>query len=73
MSASPRRQQIISSRSSGLGLDVNGVRDPQEDSLLELLEELAQKTEVLTRWADEMYGFVKKSPQSTYPHFGAGA
>jgi serine/threonine-protein kinase ULK2 len=65
-SASPRRQQIISSRGSGLGLDVEGVRDPQEDALLESLEELAQKTEVLTRWADEMYEYVKKAPQSKY-------
>ena len=64
-SASPRRQQIITSR-GGLGLDVEGMRDPQEAALLEQLGELAQKTEVLTRWADEMYGFVKKAPQSKF-------
>lgn len=63
-SSSPRRQQIISSRGAGLGLDIEGMRDPQEDALLESLEELAQKTEVLARWADEMYELVKKVPQS---------
>lgn len=67
MSASPRRQQIISA-GGGLGLDVDGVRDPEEDALLESLEELAQKTEVITHWADEMYEFVKAIPQSE-PNF----
>ncbi len=61
--ASPRRQQILSSR-GGLGLDVEGVRDPQEDALLEGLEELAQKTEVLMHWGDEMYEYVRAVPQS---------
>ena len=64
VSSSPRRQQILSSRGNGLGLDVEGVRDPQEDALLEYLEELAQKTDVLAKWADEMYAFVKMAPQS---------
>lgn len=63
MSSSPRRQQIITSR-NGLGLDVDGIRDPLEDQLLEGLEELAQKTDVLGHWADEMYEFVKAIPQS---------
>lgn len=66
-SSSPRRQQIISSRGAGLGLDIEGMRDPQEDALLESLEELAQKTEVLTRWADEMYEYVKRIPQKPLP------
>ncbi|EKM57100.1 uncharacterized protein PHACADRAFT_172785 [Phanerochaete carnosa HHB-10118-sp] len=66
-SSSPRRQQIISSGGAGLGLDIDGVRDPQEDALLESLEELAQKTEVLTRWADEMFDYVKKVPQKPLP------
>lgn len=35
-----------------------------EDELLALLEDLAQKTEVLTHWADEMYNYVKAFPQS---------
>lgn len=63
MSASPRRQQIITTR-NGLGLDVEGLRDPVEDQLLEGLEELAQKTDVLGHWADEMYEFVRVIPQS---------
>lgn len=35
-----------------------------EDELLATLEELAQKTEVLTHWADEKYEYVKAIPQS---------
>jgi hypothetical protein len=35
-----------------------------EDELLATLEELAQKTEVLTHWADVMYEYVKAIPQS---------
>jgi len=35
-----------------------------EDELLATLEELAQKTDVLTHWADEMYEAVKAVPQS---------
>ena len=38
-----------------------------EEALLATLEELAQKTEVLTHWADEMYEYVKAIPQSTCP------
>lgn len=56
--SSPRRPQIIT-------LDGDGERDPQEDELLATLEELAQKTDVLTHWADEMYEYVKAVPQST--------
>ena len=37
-----------------------------EDGLLATLEELAQKTEVLTHWADEMYEYVKAIPQSMF-------
>ena len=65
MSASPRRQQIITTR-NGLGLDVEGMRDPLEDQLLEGLEELAQKTDVLAHWADEMYNYVKAVPKSEF-------
>lgn len=62
-SSSPRRPPIISTK--GLGLDVNGIiRDPLEDELLAVLEQLAQKTEILTHWADEMYEYVKAIPQS---------
>ncbi|GBE83400.1 kinase-like domain-containing protein [Sparassis latifolia] len=64
-SSSPRRQQIISGR--GLGLQMGGQRDPLEDELLASLEELAQKTEVLTHWADEMYEYVKAVPQKPLP------
>ena len=42
------------------------MRDAEEDELLTSLEELAQKTEVLTHWADEMYDYVKAFPQSEY-------
>lgn len=54
---SPRRPPIIA-------LDGDGERDPLEDELLAQLEVLAQKTDVLTRWADEMYEYVKAIPQS---------
>ena len=47
-----------------MGLDVEGMRDPLEDQLLEGLEELAQKTDVLAHWADEMYNYVKAIPKS---------
>ena len=40
------------------------IRDPLEEDLLTDLEELAQKTDVLTRWADEMYEYVKAVPKS---------
>ncbi|CCL99070.1 uncharacterized protein FIBRA_01082 [Fibroporia radiculosa] len=66
-SSSPRRQTILSGRSQGLGLQTNSERDPMEDDLLAELEELAQKTEVLTRWADEMYEYVKAVPQKPLP------
>ncbi|THH28631.1 hypothetical protein EUX98_g5553 [Antrodiella citrinella] len=66
-SSSPRRQQILSSKGVGLGLDFEGIHDPSEDGLLAALEEMAQKTEVLTHWADEMYEFVKAVPQKPLP------
>ena len=62
--SSPRRPQIIL-------LDADGERDPLEDELLGLLEELAQKTDVLTHWADEMYEYVKAIPQSKYLPFAS--
>lgn len=51
-------------RSPGLGLDVEGNKDPLEDELLGALEQLAQKTEVLATWADDMYENVRVIPQS---------
>ncbi|KAL1686897.1 hypothetical protein GGG16DRAFT_96438 [Schizophyllum commune] len=57
---SPRRPQLIG------GADEE--RDPLEDALLGRLEELAQKTDVLTRWADEMYEYVKAVPQKPLPN-----
>ena len=42
-------------------------RDPMEDELLTLLEELAQKADVLTHWEDLVYEGVKAIPQSGYP------
>ncbi|KAG9226970.1 hypothetical protein CCMSSC00406_0003357 [Pleurotus cornucopiae] len=59
-SSSPRRPQLIS-------LDKDTQRDPMEDELLGTLEELAQKTDVLTHWADEMYEYVKAIPQKPLP------
>lgn len=57
-SSSPRRPIIA--------LDGDGERDPLEDELLGSLEDLAQKTDVLTNWADEMYEYVKAVPQSMF-------
>ncbi|KAJ6625105.1 kinase-like domain-containing protein [Mycena sp. CBHHK59/15] len=57
---SPSRPHIIA-------LDDDGERDPLEDELLANLEELAQKTFVLTHWADEMYDYVKAVPQKPLP------
>lgn len=51
----------------GVGGGGGGENDPMEDVLLEKLEQLAQKTDVITRWADEMYEYVKAVPQSAYP------
>ncbi|KAH9947772.1 kinase-like protein [Amylocystis lapponica] len=65
-SSSPRRQ-IIAGRGTTLALQAGGERDPMEDELLASLEELAQKTEVLTHWADEMYEYVKAVPQKPLP------
>ena len=48
-------------------MDGDGERDPLEDQLLAELEELAQKTDVLTHWADEMYEYVKAVPQKPLP------
>ncbi|KAJ7178157.1 kinase-like protein [Mycena filopes] len=50
-----------------IALDNDGERDPLEDELLASLEELAQKTFVLTHWADEMYEYVKAVPQKPLP------
>ncbi|PPQ99389.1 hypothetical protein CVT24_005372 [Panaeolus cyanescens] len=61
-SSSPRRAPLIP-----LGQDEGLERDPMEDKLLEELEELAQKTDVLTHWADEMYDYVKAIPQKPLP------
>ncbi|KAF9042747.1 kinase-like protein [Hymenopellis radicata] len=58
--SSPRRPPIIA-------LDGDEQRDPLEDQLLADLEELAQKTDVLTHWADEMYEYVKAVPQKPLP------
>ena len=57
---SPKRPQIIALD------DGDGERDPMEDELLGQLENLAQKTDVLTHWADETYEYVKAIPQSQY-------
>ena len=46
-------------------MEADPERDPLEDDLLAMLEDLAQKTDVLTHWADEMYEYVKAIPQSS--------
>ncbi|KAF8523694.1 kinase-like protein [Hysterangium stoloniferum] len=43
------------------------VEDPVEEALLERLEDLAQKTQVLANWADEMFEYVKGIPQKPLP------
>jgi hypothetical protein len=59
-SASPRRPIIA-------GREVEeGERDPLEEDLLKDLEGLAQKTDVLTNWADELYEYVRAVPQSEF-------
>lgn len=66
---SPRRPQILLRSPTDEDVGRNGVlvsRDPMEDELLATLEELAQKTDVLTHWADEMYEAVKAVPQSQF-------
>jgi len=65
--SSPRRPIITLDVDGAVGGGPNGERDPMEDGLLSGLEELAQKTDVLTHWADEMYEFVKAVPQSLSP------
>ena len=59
--ASPHSPRM---RTTSLG--GTGEVDPVEDELLGALEQLAQKTHVITRWADEMYEFVKSVPQSAF-------
>lgn len=70
-SSSPRRPQILIRSPTSEGLkEKNGMPvelDPMEDQLLESLEELAQKADVLTHWADEMYEGVKAIPQKPLP------
>ncbi|KAL1729588.1 kinase-like domain-containing protein [Schizophyllum commune] len=56
VASSPRRAQILRNTDED--------RDPREDALLERLEVLAQKTEVLTHWADEMYRFAQEMMQN---------
>ena len=42
--------------------------DPGEEKLLAGLEDLAQKVEVITKWADELYDAVYSTPQSMSHH-----
>ncbi|KAJ8588049.1 Pkinase-domain-containing protein [Rhizopogon salebrosus TDB-379] len=62
-SSSPRRPQLILRTPSEREQEI----DPMEDELLANLEELAQKTDFLTHWADEMYEYVKAVPQKPLP------
>lgn len=71
-SSSPRKNPLPLGRSSAdydaagrFGDRATGMEcDPMEEELLAQLEDLAQKTDVLTHWADEMYEFVKAIPIS---------
>ncbi|KAG2159513.1 kinase-like protein [Suillus bovinus] len=62
-SSSPRRPQLILRTPSETETEI----DPMEDELLADLEELAQKTDVLTHWADVMYEGVKAAPEKPLP------
>ncbi|KAG1850962.1 kinase-like domain-containing protein [Suillus tomentosus] len=62
-SSSPRRPQLILRTPSERETEIN----PMEDELLAYLEELAQKTDFLTQWADELYECVKAAPQKPLP------
>ncbi|KAG1778829.1 kinase-like protein [Suillus placidus] len=61
-SSSPRRPQLILRTPSERETEI----DPMEDELLADLEVLAQKTDFLTHWADEMYEHVKAVPQTKF-------
>lgn len=62
--SSSAKKGIIRDRDRERVNDETGLEDPMEEALLARLEELAQKTQVLTNWADEMYEYVKAIPQS---------
>ena len=74
-SPSPRRNPLSFGRSHAYGDGAGRFgdrtagmeRDPMEEDLLAQLEDLAQKADVLTHWADEMYEFVKAIPISKSP------
>ncbi|GJJ14702.1 hypothetical protein Clacol_008969 [Clathrus columnatus] len=57
------RERLQGRESPGSGI----IDDPVEEALLARLEDLAQKTQVLSSWADEMYGYVKSIPQKPLP------
>ena len=59
---SPRRSPLILGKSGEEGAET--IQDPLEGQLLVELEVLAQETHVLTKWADEMYEYVKAVPKS---------
>lgn len=56
--ASPRTNNRLLSDNANIDVD------PAEEKLLAGLEELAQKVEVITKWADELYESVRGTPQS---------
>lgn len=65
----PAKKGIIRDRDRERMIEEAGLEDPVEEALLARLEELAQKTQVLTSWADEMYEYVKAIPQSELVFF----
>lgn len=56
--ASPRTNHRLLSENTNVDVD------PAEEKLLAGLEELAQKVEVITKWADELYESIRDTPQS---------
>lgn len=69
---SPRQILGGSPRAKGMEMkgpllngDLNEAIDPAEEKLLAGLENLAQKVEVITKWADDLFEMVKAIPQST--------
>ncbi|KIM28182.1 hypothetical protein M408DRAFT_23888 [Serendipita vermifera MAFF 305830] len=61
VNGSPRTNQKL------LGDNTTGDVNPGEEKLLAGLEILAQKVEVITKWADELYETVRNTPQKPIP------
>lgn len=67
VSRQSQRRPIIRDREGSQGRESPGsniANGPREEALLARLEDLAQKTQVLANWADEMYDYVRDTSQS---------